>query len=96
MQIKMNWFIFTVYIFEKSIFLICFILLFVVIFVSPKENTFKYILDNNIFVFLNRISFAFMCTLDVAVYVFYSMYDLQIYFNFQNVFFLRSYLALCR
>ena len=73
----------------KRLFIISFMLMTIV--VSLGDNyAIKYLYDSSIFTFVSRISFSFICTMDTSLYVFYTVYYVQLYLNYHNMLFMAS------
>ena len=70
---------------EKYFFLFAFSLMFISILVLPMG--FKKFSEINLFLILERLSFTYLCLIDISIYCFYSFNDVQIYFSYQNIFF---------
>ena len=86
LTINMNEFIYTFFIFEKKIFILVFSLFLLILFINSGMNFIKNFLKNEIFVMISRISFCFICLIESINYLFYGVYDVQIYLNLQNLF----------
>ena len=83
----MNWFIYFTFIYERKFLCFFFVLMVLSFLIHPKASLVKHLVHSNLFVPLNRISFSYMGAADSIVYSFYSIYNVQIYINYQNMFF---------
>lgn len=88
LKIIFNPFLKQFYIYERRIFTIIYLIFLITLLFYPKITTLKYILTSKIFIPFNRISFAYMLILSSFIYLVYSMYDIQIYMNYRNIFFI--------
>jgi hypothetical protein len=74
-----------IFLYEKKINIILFAIMTLVLIFSSEKLLIKYLLKSRIFITFSRISFPFIC-LDIFVYLFFTMYDIKIYWNYQNIF----------
>lgn len=76
-----------IYFFEKYIFCFAFIILISCIKVYTKKNFFfNAFTQSRIFVILERVMFVYICINDTIVYIFFTLYNIQFYFNYENIF----------
>jgi hypothetical protein len=74
-------------IYQNKVFCIFFLLAVVTFLITNKDLAIKNFFSASIFITLNRIGFAFFCIQDSITYIFYAMYNIQIYSNIQNCLF---------
>jgi hypothetical protein len=85
-NIKVNPLIIFLYIYERKIFLLFFVIMMLSLLLYPKVTSLKHFVQSNLFIPFNRINFACLCILDTCVYLFYSAYKIEIFLNLQNMF----------
>jgi hypothetical protein len=88
--IKINSVIFFFYVYEKKVFLILFAITMLMFLLSSKVTPLKLFLNSNVFVPFNRLDTSLLCVIDSCVYLFYCIYNLEIYLNLQNMFLLTA------
>lgn len=74
-----------VFLYEKKINIILFAIITLVLLFSNDKFFLIYLLKSRIFITFSRISFPFIC-LDIFVNLFFTMIDIKIYWNHQNIF----------
>jgi hypothetical protein len=74
-------------IYQNKVFCIFFLLTIVTCLITNKDLAIKNFFSASIFIPLNRISFTFFCIQDSIIYIFYAMYNIQIYSSIQNCLF---------
>lgn len=72
--------------YEKTIFLISFMVCILLISVYPKETLFNHIYNSNIFSPISRVGFSYFFSVDSFIYIFYIVYHIQIQLTSLNVF----------
>jgi hypothetical protein len=74
-------------IYENKIYTLFFLFCLVTLLLYSKDLAIKNFFSASIFIPLNRINFTFFCIQDSIIYIFYAMYNIQIYSNIQNCLF---------
>ena len=78
-----------IYFFEKFVFGFAFIKYMSSLRVLAKNNLIlKTFSGSKLFSVFGRICLAYFCMNDTIVYIFFALYNIQFYFNYQNLFFL--------
>jgi hypothetical protein len=88
MAFTMNDFVLTWFLIDKFIFVLLFMVMLLSFLVYPKQTFFKPLVETTFFIPIYRTSFCYFNILNSLVYLFYSVYSLQIYFNYQNTIFM--------
>jgi len=88
LHIKMNHIIYFMYIYERKVFSFFFVFMIICLLISPKASLIKHFAHSNLLVPFNRISFSYLGASDSIVYLFFSIYTVQIYINQQNMIFI--------
>ena len=55
------------------------------ILVFPKDTLFKSIYEINWFGSVSRVGFAYFCSMDTTIYIFYCLYHLELKLGYVNV-----------
>jgi hypothetical protein len=76
---------FTIY--EKKIFLLAFVLLLLSVITYSGDILFTHFYSADIFGSLSRVGCCYLCIMDSLVYLFYCFYHVDLYFNYQNLFY---------
>ena len=77
--------VFTIY--EKKIFLLAFVLLLLSVITYSGDMLFNHFCSAAIFGSLSRVGCCYLCIMDSLVYLFYCFYHVDLYFNYQNLFY---------
>lgn len=83
-----NFIIDFIFIYEGKIFTLMFLIFLITLLLYQRDFSIKKILSSKLFTPMNRISFAFFISHDFIIVTFYALYNIQIYLNFQNTFFM--------
>lgn len=70
---------------EKKIVIFSFCLMILLILVFPKDTLFKSIYEINWFGSVSRVGFAYFCSMDTTIYIFYCLYHLELKLGYVNV-----------
>jgi hypothetical protein len=85
---ELNDFMILWFLYEKYIYVLFFMIMMLSFLVYPKQTFFKPLIETTFFIPIYRASFCYFNILNSMVYLFYSIYSLQIYFNYQNTMFM--------
>jgi len=78
-----------VYYFERYLFGFAFIIALCCLKVMSRQNIlYNAFSKSRLFILYGRINFGFFCMNDTVVYSFFTLYNIQFYFNYQNIFFM--------
>jgi len=76
------------YFYERHIFLFFFMVMITALFLTKNTIIFTTLLKSKLFLMFGRINFAYFCVLDTVVYLFFTVYDIELFFSYQNMFFM--------
>lgn len=72
--------------YEKYVFVICFMMLTLITLFIKGSSSFKSFYSISIFSMCERISYSIFCSMDNAIYLFYTMYYIILVLDFNNLF----------
>lgn len=87
LNIEMNFYSKLLFIYEKRVFLIGFMTMISLLLQYNKSDTLLKIFSGKFYVFFSRIGFCIICITESVIYLFYSVYNIQIYINYTNLLF---------
>lgn len=76
------------YWYEKNIFAFAFLIFITSMSSSKRMTVLKVLPESKLFLLFGRINLAYFCSIDTIVYIFFTVYDIELYFSYQNIFFL--------
>jgi hypothetical protein len=79
-----------IFIYEGKVFSLFFLMFLSVLLILPKDNYIVNTLSSKIFTHINRINLAYFVFSDYITDVLYAFYNIQIFLNFSNVFYMSS------
>lgn len=71
--------------YEKIIFLLAFMMIILVLLFTKGSTAFKSLTQKGIFTLVDRISFGMFCSMDNAIYLFYTSYPIVLILDFSNL-----------
>lgn len=71
--------------YEKIIFLLAFMIIILILLFTKGTTTFKSLTQKGIFTLVDRISFGMLCSMDNAIYLFYTYYSIVLILDFNNL-----------
>ena len=77
-----------IFYYERYIFGFAFIIMITCMSLTKNNIVLKSIRDSKLFLLFGRINLTYFCISDNIVYIFFTMYDIQLYFTYQNILFI--------
>lgn len=87
LNIEMNFYGKLLFLYEKKVFLLGFMTMISLVLQNNKNDTLLNIFSGKFYVFFSRIGFCIICIIESVIYLFYSVYNIQIYINYTNLIF---------
>jgi hypothetical protein len=84
LSFKVDWIVISWFMIEKYIYVILFGIMLALFLVYPKTTFIKPFIESSILLPIYRATYCYFNILNSMVYLFYSIYTLQIFFNYQN------------
>ena len=75
------------FIYEKRLFIIGFMLMIIILIICNKSETLNYFFSANFFIFFSRLSFCIICLTKSMLYLFYTINYSQVFINHTNLYF---------
>ncbi len=76
------------YFYERNFFAIFFAIFITTITNTKGFSIFKALPESKLFLLFGRINLAYICIIESIVEIFFTVYDIELYFSYQNIFFI--------
>lgn len=86
--LSFSWDLKILFFYERNLCVLAFIIFITGIHVTKSSNLFTAMRNSKLFLLCGRINLAYFCVLDSVIYLFFTVYDIEFYFSYQNVFFM--------